>query len=78
MYAIVSIKILTIRLTQAVTVHIHTQGRFNNDTAHSVYRIMVTATSVMGMMKMGNIVPRARIEPHISGILGQCADHYTT
>ena len=28
-----------------------------------LYRIMVTATSLMGVMKMGNIVPRARIEP---------------
>ena len=42
---------------------LYTQGRFNNHTVHSLYRIMVTATSVVGVMKVGNIVPRARIEP---------------
>ena len=41
----------------------HTQDRFNNHTACSLYRIMVTATSVMCVIKMGNIVPRARLEP---------------
>ena len=30
---------------------------------HSLYRIMVTASSVIGVMKMGNIVSRAGIEP---------------
>ena len=33
-------------------------------------------TSVVGMMTMGNIVPRAGI--HFSGIPCQCANHYTT
>ena len=50
----------------------HIQGRFNNHTAHGLYRIIVMATSVVGMMKMGNTFPRAGLEP-ISGILGQCA-----
>ena len=35
----------------------------NNHIVHSLYRIQVTATSVMGLMKMGNIAPRAGIEP---------------
>ena len=43
--------------------HIHTNDMFNNHTAHSLYRIKVTSTSVMGEIKMGNIVPRVRIEP---------------
>ena len=36
----------------------YTEGRFNNHTAHSLYRIMDMETSVMCVMKMGNIVPR--------------------
>ena len=42
-------------------------------TLRSLYRIMVMATSVVGEMNMGNIVPRAGIKLHISGIPGQCA-----
>ena len=49
--------------TQAMTLHMDTQGRFNNQTTCSLHSIMVMATSVMRMMKMGNIVPRAGIEP---------------
>ena len=60
---IVSLLMLTIVYIQAVILQIQTQGRFNDHTAHSLYRIMVTATSVMGMMKLGNIVPRGGIEP---------------
>ena len=47
---------------QTMALHIHTQGRFNNHTACSLYRIMVTAISVVGVMKMGNIGPRAWLE----------------
>ena len=43
---------------QTMALHIHTQGRFNNHKAHTLHRIMVTATSVVGVMEMGNIVPR--------------------
>ena len=69
---------LTITYIQAMTLHILTQGRFNNHTVCSLYRIMVKATSVMGVMKMVNIVLRTGIEPtHISAIPGQCANHYT-
>ena len=39
-------------------IYIHIQGRFNNHTACSFYRIMVMATIVVGVTKMGNIVPR--------------------
>ena len=46
-----------------MALHIHKQDRFNNPTAYSLYRIMVMATSVMGVMKMGNTVPRAGLEP---------------
>ena len=53
---------LTITDIQAMTLHIHTQGRFNKHRAYSLYRNMVTATSVMGVMKMGNTVPRAGLE----------------
>ena len=43
-------------------IHINTWGMFNNHTACSLYGTMVMATSVMGVMKMGNLVPRAEIE----------------
>ena len=46
-----------------MALHVHTQGRFNNHTEHSLYRIMVMATSVMGVMNMGNIVLRVLIKP---------------
>ena len=46
-----------------MALHIYTQGRFNNYTACSLYRIMVMATSVMSVMKMGNIVPRVGLKP---------------
>ena len=49
----------TIAYIQAMALHIHTQGRFNN---HSLYRIMVMVTNVMGVMKMGNTVPRVRFK----------------
>ena len=52
---------LTITYIQAVTSH--TQGTFNNHATPRSYRILVMATSVMGVMKMGNIVPTAGIEP---------------
>ena len=52
----------------------HIQGRFNNHTVHSLYRIMVTVTSVVDVMKMGNTVPRVGCTPtYISGIPGPCA-----
>ena len=37
--------------------------RLNNHTAHSLYRIMDTATSVMGVMKMGNTMFKAGLKP---------------
>ena len=64
--------------------HIHTGNdtyiyihRINNYTAHNFYRIMVTATSVVGVIEMDNIVPSAGIE-HTSLAFCQCANHYTT
>ena len=54
---------VTITYTQAMALHIHTQGGSNNHTVQSLYWIMVTPTSVMGVMKMGNIVPRVRLQP---------------
>ena len=44
-------------------IYVYIQGRFNNQTVYSLYRIMVMATSVMGVMKMEDIVPRVGIEP---------------
>ena len=51
---------LTIIYIQAPYIYI---CRFNNYTAHSSYRILVMTTGVMGVMEMGNIVPRAGFEP---------------
>ena len=49
--------------------HIHKQGRFNNHIAHSFTGSLswkpvssVMATSVMGVMKIGKIVARARLK----------------
>ena len=64
---IVSLLMLTITHIQAVTshthTHAHTQGRFNNRTARSLYRIMVIETSVVGGVKMGNNVSRVGMKP---------------
>ena len=60
---IVSLLILTITYIQSMVLHIHTQGRFNDHTACSLYRIMVTATGGMGVTKMGNTVPKAGLKP---------------
>ena len=48
---------------QAMALHTHTQGMLNNHTACSLYRIMVMATSVVGVTKMGNIVPKVGFKP---------------
>ena len=48
---------------QAMALHIQTQDRFKNHTGYSLYRIMVMAMHIVNVMKMGNIVPRAGIEP---------------
>ena len=53
---IVSLLILTITYIPALALQQPYSMR-------SLYRILVTATSVMGVMKMGNIVPRAGLEP---------------
>ena len=60
---IVSLLRLTITCIQAVTSHTYRQGRFDKHTMDNLYRIMVMETSVVGMMKMGNIVHRAGIKP---------------
>ena len=52
---------LTITYVQAVTLLIHTQGRFNNHLVCSVYGICHD-TMIMEVMKIGNIVPRVRTE----------------
>ena len=41
----------------------YTQGRYNNHTERSLYRIIIMATSVVCVIKMGNIVPRAGTKP---------------
>ena len=41
---------------------IHTQGMFNDHKACSLDKILVMATRVMGLMKMGNTVPRMELE----------------
>ena len=62
---IVSLLMLTIIYIQSIAFNIHrpTQGGFNSHTVHSLYRITIMTTSVEGVTKMGNIVPRAEIEP---------------
>ena len=63
---IVSLLMLTIQTygqSPYIYIYIYTQGRFNNYTVHILYRIIITATSVVGVMKMGNVVSRAGIEP---------------
>ena len=62
-FGMVILCMLKITYIQAMALHIHTRGRFNNHIAHSLYRIMVTATSVVGVTKMGTTVPRMGIEP---------------
>ena len=44
-------------LTGNDLIYIHTRGKFNNHTACCLFGIMVTTTSVMDVMKMGNVVP---------------------
>ena len=63
-----SISLLMLRITyiQAMALHSHTQGRFNNHTVHIIACIgswMDMTTSVMSAMKIGNTVPRVGIEP---------------
>ena len=62
---ILNLVMLRITHIQAVTIHMHTQGRFNNHTARSLHSIMITAASVVGVMNMGNIAPRAGLEPYL-------------
>ena len=68
---IVSLLMFTIAYIQAMA--LYTQGRFNNHTECSLYRIMVMATSVRGEMNMGNCVPRPGIEPTYLAFLANFA-----
>ena len=45
--------------------HIHTQGRFNNRTVCTLYRIMVMATSVVGVMKREILCLEQDSNPHL-------------
>ena len=58
---ILRLVMLTITYIQAMVLNI--KGRSNNHTAHSSDRIKVTATSVLGVMKMVYTVPRAGLKP---------------
>ena len=55
---IVSLLMLTITYIPPMTLHFHIQGKFNDHTECSLYRIHGHSTSVMAVMKMGNIVPK--------------------
>ena len=46
-----------------MALHLPTQGRVNYYKTHSLCGIMVTATSLIGVIKMGNTAPRVRLEP---------------
>ena len=72
---IVSLLTLTITYIQAVYFCIHTQGRFNNYIVCAVYRIMVTAKSVLGVMARDKIEPRAGFRTRVSCIPGRCSNH---
>ena len=58
-----------IHACKAMTLNMHQQGRFNN------HRIMDMTTRVVGLMNIGNIVPREGTgnRTDISGTPGQCA-----
>ena len=60
---IVNLLMLTITYMQGMTLPIHTQGRFSNHTVHSLYRILVISTNVVGVTKMANTMPRMGLEP---------------
>ena len=63
---IVSLSMLTITYTHAITSNTYTESRFNNytvNTLDSLYNYHTHGTSVMSVMKIGNIMPRAGIEP---------------
>ena len=38
------------------------QGRAKNHAVHWLYRVLIIEPCVIGLIKMGNIAPRARIE----------------
>ena len=48
-----------------MALHIHIDRVDSTTIQHSLYRIMVMATSVMGVMKMGSTVPKVGLEPHL-------------
>ena len=54
-----------------MTIHIHTQGRFNKHTACSLYRILVMEPNVVRGVKMGNIAPGAGMEPRSLAFLSR-------
>ena len=60
---IISLLILTHTYIQAMALKMHTPGRFNNYSVHILYRILLTATSVVSVMEIGHIVPRAGLKP---------------
>ena len=59
------LRLLTLTITniQGIALYIHTQCMLNSHTVHSLHMIIVMATSVMGEMNMGNIVPRVGLKP---------------
>ena len=59
---IVSILMLTITYIQAIALIIHTQGRFNNHTVCSLYRILVMEP-VSWVWWKWEILPRVGLEP---------------
>ena len=61
---IVSLLMLTMYYVQPSDISdMHIKDRFRSHTVHSLYRTMAMATSVLGVMKIGNILHRAGIEP---------------
>ena len=48
-----------------MALHIHTPSRLNKHTAHSLYRIMVTATSDVDVMKLEILCLERESKPHI-------------
>ena len=74
---IVNLVMLTVTYIQALAIYIYIyiyrQGRFNNHTVHSLYRIHGHGNQCHGSDENGQYCAESGTRTHISGIPGQCA-----
>ena len=73
---IASLLMLTIICIQAMVLHIHTQGRFNNHSACSLYRILVMAPVLWMWWKWEILCLEQESDPHLWHAQPVC-HHYT-